>query len=166
MSDDSARSCNYSTAQAINNSGLVVGFSLTPSPGSYHATLWNGTAATDLGSLGGHSYALSINDIGQVVGNSYLDVVGPGVSRAILWDGDSMIDLNTLLDSDTVNAGWVLWSANAINNRGQIAGITVNTNTNEQHGFLLTPVPLPGAIWLFGSGLLGLTGMARRMKAA
>ena len=100
------------------------------------------------------------------MGNSYLDAVGPGDSRAVLWDGDSMIDLNTLLDSDTVNAGWVLWSANAINNRGQIAGITVNTNTNEQHGFLLTPVPLPGAIWLFGSGLLGLTGMARRMKAA
>jgi len=27
-------------------------------------------------------------------------------------------------------------------------------------------VPLPGAVWLFGSGLLGLVGMARRKKAA
>jgi hypothetical protein len=28
------------------------------------------------------------------------------------------------------------------------------------------PVPMPGAIWLFGSGLLGMIGMARRKKAA
>jgi len=29
-----------------------------------------------------------------------------------------------------------------------------------------SPVPLPAAAWLFGSGLLGLIGMARRKKAA
>ena len=28
------------------------------------------------------------------------------------------------------------------------------------------PVPVPAAVWLFGSGLLGLVGMARRKKAA
>jgi hypothetical protein len=27
-------------------------------------------------------------------------------------------------------------------------------------------VPVPAAFWLFGSGLLGLVGMARRKKAA
>jgi len=30
----------------------------------------------------------------------------------------------------------------------------------------LTPVPVPAAFWLFGSGLLGLVGMARRKKTA
>jgi len=29
----------------------------------------------------------------------------------------------------------------------------------------LTPVPVPAAVWLFGSGLLGLVGVARRSKA-
>ena len=29
-----------------------------------------------------------------------------------------------------------------------------------------SPVPLPGAVWLFGSGLLGLIGMARGTKTA
>jgi len=29
-----------------------------------------------------------------------------------------------------------------------------------------TPVPIPAAIWLFGSGLLGMIGIARRKKAA
>ena len=29
----------------------------------------------------------------------------------------------------------------------------------------ITPVPIPAAVWLFGSGLLGLIGVARRKKA-
>ena len=28
------------------------------------------------------------------------------------------------------------------------------------------PVPIPAAVWLFGSGLLGLVGVARRKKSA
>lgn len=28
-----------------------------------------------------------------------------------------------------------------------------------------TPTPIPGAVWLFGSGLVGLVGIRRRMKA-
>ena len=30
----------------------------------------------------------------------------------------------------------------------------------------LNPVPVPAAVWLFGSGLLGLVGIARRKKIA
>jgi len=28
----------------------------------------------------------------------------------------------------------------------------------------MSPVPVPAAVWLFGSGLLGLAGFARRRK--
>ncbi len=31
--------------------------------------------------------------------------------------------------------------------------------------FSITPVPVPAAVWLFGSGLIGLIGVARRKKA-
>jgi len=33
-------------------------------------------------------------------------------------------------------------------------------------GLIVNPVPVPAAAWLFGSGLLGLVGIARRKKAA
>ncbi|MDB4517022.1 VPLPA-CTERM sorting domain-containing protein [Crocinitomicaceae bacterium] len=37
--------------------------------------------------------------------------------------------------------------------------LTINTS-----GEVAPPVPLPAAVWLFGSGLLGLIGIARRKK--
>jgi hypothetical protein len=33
-------------------------------------------------------------------------------------------------------------------------------------GLITTPVPVPAAVWLFGSGLLGLAGLARRKQKA
>ena len=44
-------------------------------------------------------------------------------------------------------AGWTLESANAINANGQIVGIGISPNGNEQ-AFLLTPIPEPSAVAL------------------
>lgn len=38
--------------------------------------------------------------------------------------------------------------------------------TSYDSAFYYSPVPVPAAVWLFGSGLLGLVGIARRKKAA
>ena len=43
--------------------------------------------------------------------------------------------------------------------------ITSSTRALKTTGVALTSVPLPPAAWLFGTGLLGLVGMARRKKA-
>ena len=37
---------------------------------------------------------------------------------------------------------------------------------NNQGGWSVSAVPLPAAVWLFGSGLIGLFGIARRKRAA
>jgi probable HAF family extracellular repeat protein len=72
---------------------------------------------TDLGTLGGTSQPLAINDAGQVVGGLFAST---GASRAFLWQGDIMTDLNSLIPADS---GWVLEVATAINQAGHIVGL-------------------------------------------
>ena len=72
MQDLGALGANNSYGLAINPSGWVAGYVLTPSY-VYHAILWNGSAVQDLGALGsGGSIALAINASGSVAGWSYV----------------------------------------------------------------------------------------------
>jgi hypothetical protein len=59
-----------------------------------------------------------------------------------------MVDLNSLISP---LSGWVLDRGFGINDVGQITGIGVIGG--EQHAFLLTPVPEPGALALMALGL-------------
>jgi probable HAF family extracellular repeat protein len=136
-------------ALAINNLGQVVGvseFSLTSTKS--HAFLWdefNGNR--DLGTLEScpaetdHSTAHGINILGQVVGRSCaISVERPNGVNAVIWDEtNGMIDLNTLIP---VDSGWILETASAINDSGQIVGWGT-LNGEEQCAFLLTPLSAP-----------------------
>jgi len=81
---------------------------------------------------------------------------------------DGFLDLGSLV-ADLSGEGW-LYLANAI--RGDGAGQIIGTGllddmTSGEVAYLLAPkvVPVPPAVWLFGSGLIGLVGMARRKRA-
>ncbi len=164
---------------AINNNGQLAGSSYTPGAwGQQHATMWDGTRAIDLGTLGGtYSVGRGINSTGFVVGNS--EIRDQSGSHAFVWDGHHMLDLNTLINSEAVDAGWVLGNANGINDQGSIIGFAQNTITGKSGSFLLTvgntPIPtipeIPPAIpepetWgMLLAGLGALVWLKKRRAA-
>jgi probable HAF family extracellular repeat protein len=127
---DASGSTFGSAGLAINSAGQVVGYKFTVPPNPeggiflQHATLWNGTTSTDLGTLGGfRSQATGINDAGQIVGWSYIP--GNAVYRATSWNGGVATDLGTL--------GGTYSQAFGINNAGQIAGWSEVAGTGYRH---------------------------------
>lgn len=145
-----------STAFAINQTGQIVGQGSAAD--GVHAFLWSNGIMIDLGVLPGSetSRAFDINDRGQVVGTSRDG--GIAANRAFLWENGEMFDLNALVDDLD---GWLLLSAQAINNRGQIVGQAFSADLSEFHAFLLTPVPEPRAAGLLLLGLLGVRAVRR-----
>jgi probable HAF family extracellular repeat protein len=109
---------------------FIVGWSHVAG-GSEHAFVWNRGAMRDLGTLPGdvRSGAQDVNSRGVIVGYS---ADRSAVSRAVMWPSRVIVDLNTLLPADS---GWQLWTAYAINDRGQIVGMGMHRG--RQRAFLL-----------------------------
>ncbi len=156
---------DVSQANDINNLGLIIGNSKIDLAGGAfvtHAAMWDNGNIIDLGDLSAdtevRSDALGVNDNGLVVGWS----IDGASSRATLWQDGTIYNLNDLLDpADPLSATTVLIQATDINNSGQIVGQALFAD-GGQRAFLLNPVPVPAAVWLFGSGLLALLTLSRR----
>jgi probable HAF family extracellular repeat protein len=112
--------------QVVGSSGLCSNTSLPPNnPAGAHAVLWekDGTPI-DLGNLGGtYNVASSINELGEVVGGA----ISPkdGVIHAFRWTrATGMGDFGAFPGSFVT----VPPCCNTINNRGEIAGFSIEAN--------------------------------------
>jgi probable HAF family extracellular repeat protein len=122
--------------------GLGSGTTLTQTRGF----LWEHGKMRDLGTLGGpDSWAVFVNDRGQVAGASYTsDVVDPLTTSlptpptppvsAFLWENGKMKDLGNLGgDNALLGAPGIV---NALNNHGQVAGVMMVAGNQFFHAFL------------------------------
>jgi len=122
---------------------------------------------------------------GNMTGNysaNFSDLNGDGSATVdmMTWDGlvDSTTQMNLSLFSGscssgspgclgsigTVSSGPIFYSG-AVNNTIGIHmkfGLSAGDKVTFDTLFDITPVPVPAAVWLFGSGLLGLVAVARR----
>lgn len=110
---------------------------------------------------------LDLGDIYLVDRILWIDTRGFGAATlSTSIDGTNFSPLSLLSGSSPTSGVTSFPSANAQYIRLD-AGCSVNMNGCRigEVAFSVSAVPIPPAIWLFGSGLIGLIGMARRKKA-
>lgn len=114
----------------IDSSGRVVGALRTSSSSPLHLFLYGGGKLQDLtpnSTL--ETYATSINDCGEIVGNAGAQTEG------FVYAHGTFTPLNPLV---SLPSG-VFLQPFTINNRGQILGSAYYSATNSYRGFLMTP---------------------------
>ena len=99
-----------------------------------------------------------------------LSLSGSGSHAVTAWaydlDASGLFSKLFISDSDDGESGLVeyaltllssgYWELTGYGNAGESWYIT------EVHGLTRNPTPIPGAVWLFGSGLVGLVGLRRK----
>jgi probable HAF family extracellular repeat protein len=118
----------------INESGTIVGYSdIAAVPSVYHGVIWSGSSKVDLGTIlggapttGNSSAALSINDSGQVVGQSAANSIFAGSTVRTLHAFVYTPGVPTGVTKDLTSVDTVLAQANAINASGTIVGVSTD----------------------------------------
>jgi len=113
-----------SVARALNDRGQIVGYSSTAS-GETRAFLWEDGHMIDLGTLEGDSYAVAINRHGQILAYSYVN----NLPHAFLWEDGKLTALGTL-------PGRMASIGHALNNRGQVVGVSYTVGEYSVHAFV------------------------------
>jgi|GEM_PF-2376802 len=127
-------------------------------------------------------YSITAGNLGTV---QFIDPIRVDFSIPVMqasirgFDGGTDIDTlilkaynssNVLLDTDTITNIFTNPGLIASVSGANIAYITFEVSVEGNHGLFFddltfTEIPLPGALWLLGSGLLGLAGVRKFRKS-
>ncbi len=156
----------YTPLDAANSSATVYGFSSDGTLAGSPSAVVNGTAVS--GQLPGSVTFANTNGVndynhGITFGNTiayHLSFSDPGVGG--IPGGSSTFSLGLFSDEDglkpLMTGDGTLYTLSLMND-GTTSSQILATNDVS-----VTATPIPAAAWLFGSGLMGLAGIRRRMQ--
>ena len=129
---------------------------------SFSLAYWDGSSYQDVGGS-----ETVIKDQGQLDTGAYLNAAtysATGTDPVIEWNLDlaALGILNVLKQTQTDDDGfWVQLGFGTLYKSYHKGKNTAELLTAELH---VSPVPVPSAVWLFGSALIGFIGMSRRTR--
>jgi len=158
----------------------------------YNALVSEGTALSSFSFFGNPTYvglnpvsyqsglsksAPSLNLLGGTCAGNVCDIEVDLSAWEVYWNG-SVFEQGPRPDNsqpftlasgtvNTVSGDYVLdWSSQILG--GPFNGVTAYWHLEGQllNATSVPPVPVPGAVWLFGSGLVGLIGISRKKKSS
>ena len=161
------------TNDVNNNVGTNVAFVVDPAGPSPDGGTWVGLARDDSISL---SEIIGQQVTGFVAGQTY--VVSWYAGNFGGFDFVNPASIDVLIDSASIGSGTQLalgsdWFSQSVTFTAtdtfhdlRIGLLGTGPSYLSIDGIAVTAVPIPAAIWLFGSGLVGLVGLTRRKHTA
>jgi hypothetical protein len=159
-----ATTCDEMVTATVDLSGSV---NSVASPQFFFGTTWTAHSFT--------TYQVGTYSVDTIEGGIYDFTVGAGqIGISMLFNWGVVADIDVINIWDITNVGGVNtytstdWDGDGILGGAMIDGAFVgfSANFNLTGADLPAAIPVPAAVWLFGSGLIGLVGVARRRKAA
>jgi len=162
----------------INNAGVAVGTVVDTTTGYADGLIYNiNTNANYEFSISGSTNTLvtainpgtsgALAGVDEIAG-IWTDASGADHGFVGIWNGSSVTYLNQNLIPGDIAGTNSVYAITGINDSGKLAGYYQNSTSNVVNGFTATAnaaaVPLPGAVWLMGSALVGI-GFSRRRQA-
>jgi len=172
FSFSSLHDASGSNPKALGPDGILANVLLTGFSGTYNDVNGSFNAVLALDNAAGPmllSGTLLFDGTGLLAANSTLGLTFSGTQSGALTDTVIGFEQGKVCCSGTNYPNtfdgsiMTLWGANFDSsadfiNTGSYSGATLGMDLRIE----LTPVPVPAAVWLFGSGLLGLAGVVRR----
>lgn len=145
----------FGTVDFVDESGNIYALSIGDSVSA--------TGMFDDSGLAGGSGTIDFTDPGNSIslniGSRTFTESDDGGTPSLTLDTGAMTDLDFLASEQDAFGQSVLFSFFTT-----FQGTDNLVGSWDGASFSMTPVPVPAAVWLFGSGLLGLAGIARRRR--
>lgn len=157
------------SANVTGTIDLAAGTFTVASTDTWYGQNWSATGGTLFGpGTYTHSNVEPACDGSTACGGSYTFTVGAGQVGGVFdfaYSPNSGIDTvfvwNVSTSGGVTSYNSIDWDGDGISGGAWVEGFFpgLSLSLNMTH-----PVPVPAAVWLFGSGLLGLVGLTRRNK--